>query len=296
MHYSIRYLEGISGVKAHTIRIWEQRYKLLKPKRSSSNIRFYDDDQLRRMLNVTALLDLGFKISHIGEMSDARIYRELKRHLDESKGDSVVFQHFVNELIISSLNFDKYSFENHFNSCVLKFGFAATIENVLYPTMKRIGVLWQSEEMNPSQEHFISNLVRQKLYSAIDGLPEPARSSRKCILFLPENEHHEIGLLYFNYLLIGSGIKTIYLGENVPVENVRHAARSIKPTHLILFMIKSVTPAHSNKYIANLCNTFPKTQILLAGNPSLLRSITKHRNLIFIDSPEASKAYFKIST
>ncbi len=295
MHYSIKYLEDISGVKAHTIRIWEQRYKLLKPKRTSSNIRYYDDEQLRKILNVTALLDMGHKISHIGEMSDAQIHQALKQQLDECKNSSDVFQHFTNELIISSLNFDKAAFEKHFNSCILKFGFAQTIEKVLYPTMKRIGVLWQSEEMNPSQEHFISNLVRQKLYSAIDGLSEPSSSTKKCILFLPENEHHEIGLLYFNYLLIASGIKTIYLGENVPVDNVKHAARFVKPTHLILFMIKAVTAEHRNKYITNLCKMFPDTQIVLSGNPYFLATIKKHSNLVSIDSPEASKKYFKIS-
>ena len=295
MHYSIQYLEEISGIKAHTIRIWEQRYNLFKPHRTASNIRYYDDNQLRKLLNVTALLELGYKISHIADMSNAQMMQELKSKL-EGAVSPLAFQHFTNELIISSLNFDKSSFEKQFNSCVLKFGFAPTIENVLYPTMKRIGVLWQLEEMNPSQEHFISNLIRQKLYSAIDGLPEPSTSLKNCILFLPENEHHEIGLLYFNYLLIRAGIKTIYLGENVPLSSVKHAADHLNPSHLVLFMIKTVAPEQSNDYLKKLCKLFPTKQILLCGNSHFLHTIKKLNNLILIDSPEVSKKYFKINT
>jgi DNA-binding transcriptional MerR regulator len=294
VHYSIQYLEEISGIKAHTIRIWEQRYNLLKPQRTASNIRYYDDNQLRKLLNVTTLLELGYKISHIANMSNAQILQELKNKL-EAGDDPLSFQHFTNELIISSLNFDKVSFEKQFGSCVLKFGFASTIENVLYPTMKRIGVLWQLEEMNPSQEHFISNLIRQKLYSAIDGLPEPTSSLKTCILFLPENEHHEIGLLYFNYLLLRSGIKTIYLGANVPLSSVKHAADRLDPSHFVLFMIKSVPPEQSNDYLKKLCKLFSRKQVILCGTPSLLQTVRKLNNLVLIDNPEVSKKYFNIS-
>lgn len=295
MHYSIQYLEEISGIKAHTIRIWEQRYNLLKPQRTASNIRYYDDNQLRKLLNVTTLLELGYKISHIGDMSNTQMIQELKSKLDGADSP-LSFQHFTNELIISSLNFDTVSFEKQFGSCVLKFGFAPTIEKVLYPAMKRIGILWQLEEMNPSQEHFISNLIRQKLYSAIDGLPEPVSPSKTCILFLPENEHHEIGLLYFNYLLIRSGIKTIYLGANVPLNSVKHAADHLNPSHLVLFMIKTVPPEHSNNYLKKLCKLFSTKQIILCGSPFFLQNIRKLSNLVLIDSPEVSKKYFNISS
>lgn len=295
MHYSIQYLEEISGIKAHTIRIWEQRYNLLKPQRTASNIRYYDDSQLRKLLNVTTLLELGYKISHIGDMSNAQILQEIKKKVDETDSP-LSFQHFTNKLIISSLNFDKASFEKQFSSCVLKFGFVPTIEKVLYPTMKRIGVLWQLEEMNPSQEHFISNLIRQKLYSAIDGLPDPTSSSTTCILFLPENEHHEIGLLYFNYLLIRSGIKTIYLGESVPMNSIKHAADQLNPSHLVLFMIKTISPEQSNDYLKKLCKLFPSKQVVLCGSPQILKTIKKLNNLVLLDNPEVSKTYFNINS
>ena len=293
MHYSIQYLEEISGIKAHTIRIWEQRYHLLKPKRTASNIRYYDDDQLRKLLNVTTLLEFGYKISHIADMSNAQLMQELKNKLEQGN-DVMFFQHFTNELIISSLNFDKPSFEKQFNSCVLKFGFVSTIEKVLYPTMKRVGVLWQLEEMNPSQEHFISNLITQKLHSAIDGLPEHVSASKKCILFLPENEHHEIGLLYFNYLLTRSGIKTIYLGANVPLNSVKQAADQLNPSHLVLFMIKAASPEQSNDYLKKLCKLFPAKQIVLCGSPPVLQTVRKLNNLVLIDNPDNSKKYFNL--
>lgn len=295
MDYSIKYLEEISGIKAHTIRIWEQRYKLLKPKRTDTNIRYYDDNQLRKILNVTTLLNSGYKISHIGDMSDIQITKLLKEHLDNTNDISGTYHHFTNELIISSLNFDKASFENNFNSCVLKFGFSATVENVLYPTLNRIGILWLSEELNPSQEHFTSNLIKQKLYSAIDGLSEPKKNNTSCILFLPENEHHEIGLLYFNYLLIKNDIKTIYLGENVPIENVKQAEGIVKPTHLILFLTKSNTKEHTQKYITDVSKLFPKQKILIAGNPSIFENIKMSKNTELVNSPEAAKKYFKIN-
>jgi DNA-binding transcriptional MerR regulator len=295
LHYSIQYLEEISGIKAHTIRIWEQRYNLLKPQRTASNIRYYDDSQLRKLLNVTTLLELGYKISHIANLSNTQLIQELKKKLDE--GDSTLsFNHFTNELIVSSLNFDTASFEKQFSSCVLKFGFSTTIEKILYPTMKRIGVLWQLEEMNPSQEHFISNLIRQKLYSAIDGLPAPVSSPKTCILFLPENEYHEIGLLYFNYLLIRSGIKAIYLGANLPLNSLKHASDHLNPSHLVFFMIKTITPKQSNDYLKKLCKLFPSQQIILCGNTPFLQTIKKINNLVLIDNPEVSKKYFDITS
>lgn len=295
MDYSIKYLEEISGIKAHTIRIWEQRYKLLEPKRTDTNIRYYEDSQLRKILNVTTLLNSGYKISRIGEMSDAQITSLLKENIDSNKDTFGTFHHYTNELIISSLNFDKTSFENNFNSCVLKFGFSATVENVLYPTLNRMGLLWLSEEMNPSQEHFASNLIKQKIYSAIDGLSEPKKNKTTCILFLPENEHHEIGLLYFNYLLIKSGIKTIYLGENVPIENVKQAEGIIKPTHLIFFLTKSNTKEHTQKYLNDVSKLFPKQNILLAGSPSIFENVKIPKSIELVNSPEAAKKYFKLN-
>lgn len=297
MNYSIKYLEEISGIKAHTIRIWEQRYKLLKPKRTDTNIRYYDDNQLRKILNVTTLLNSGYKISHIGGMSDIQITKLLKEHL-EKKNDIVgTYHHFTNELIISSLNFDKASFENNFNSCVLKFGFSATVENVLYPTLQRIGILWLSDELNPSQEHFTSNLIKQKLYSAIDGLNsnESNKNNTNCILFLPENEHHEIGLLYFNYLLIKNGIKTIYLGENVPIENVKQAESIIKPSHLVLFLTKLNGQEATQQYLNDISKLFAKQKIILAGSPTIFENIKMPKNAELVNSPEAAKKYFKLN-
>jgi hypothetical protein len=132
------------------------------------------------------------------------------------------------------------------------------------------------------------------LYSAIDGLPVPGKSSRQCLLFLPENEHHEIGLLFFNYLLLKSGINTIYLGENVPVENVKQAEKVVHPTHLVLFMIKADSGSQANKYIANLCKMFPAQKILLSGKPELLEKVKPHTNLVIINNPESARKYFKL--
>lgn len=295
MDYTIKYLETISGIKAHTIRIWEKRYKMLKPKRTSTNIRYYDDLHLKKLLNIATLLDHGYKISKLSKLSDKEVAEEIKKCMDRVADGHDLSAFLVNELIISSLNFDKVHFEKTFSTGILKLGFHKAIEYVLFPTLKKIGVLWQSEEINPAQEHFFSSMVKQKLFSAIDAIQEPEQSSRKCVLYLPEDEDHEIGLLYFNYLLLKGGIKTIYLGTRMPIQNILESEKLIKPTHIIFFIIKLLPLDEVDQYIKTVAKLFPQVKILLCGNPEYYRSLKFPSNVTYLPNPEEAKKYFRLN-
>jgi DNA-binding transcriptional MerR regulator len=296
MHrYSIKYLENISGIKAHTIRIWEKRYKLLKPKRTRTNIRYYDNHHLKALLNIATLLNSGYKISAIASLSDREMKDELKKCLEKADNEKNLFEYFVNEIIICSYEFDKTSFERIFNSCMLKFGFYDTIEQVIYPALRRMGNLWQLGENSPAHEHFLSALIKQKLWSSIDGIPEPLDPKAHCMLYLPEEEEHELGLLYFNSLLVRNNIKTVYLGPNLPIENLIQAAKIVNPTHFVLFFVRMVPVNKIVRYVMDLSETFPKQKILLCGNIAGLHGMKLPSNITCITGPEHSRTFFGIS-
>ena len=173
-------------------------------------------------------------------------------------------------------------------------GFHKTVELVLFPTLKKIGALWQSEEISPAQEHFFSSMVKQKLFSAIDGIPEPEQSSKKCILFLPEDEEHEIGLLYFNYILLKGGIKTVYLGARTPIQNIFESVKIIRPSHLIFFVVKLLPIEQVEKYIKSVAKKFPEQKIIFCGNPEYYFAKKYPDNISYLAGPNEAKKYFKL--
>ncbi|MEX0883706.1 MAG: MerR family transcriptional regulator, partial [Cyclobacteriaceae bacterium] len=201
-YYSIKDLEQLSGIKAHTLRIWEQRYKILKPKRTETNIRYYDDDDLKLILNVALLNDNGFKISKIAKLNMEDIKSEILKLTERS----FKFDDQIHALIIAMVELDEERFEKIISTNILKIGFELTMINIIYPFLSKIGILWQTGSIHPGQEHFISNLVRQKLIVAIDGQMYTG-GGKKFLLFLPEGELHEISLLFSSYLLKSNGHK-----------------------------------------------------------------------------------------
>ena len=295
INYSIKYLDSITGIKAHTIRIWEKRYNLLVPKRTKTNIRYYDNEDLKKILNIRTLLNVGYKISKIANFEPKELLIEIKKITNQPKQETVLYNHFTNEMLLSTFEFNKLNFDKIFNSCVLKFGFSVTIEKIIYAVMSRIGALWLIGEVNPAQEHFLSNLTRQKIFSATDGLLENQNSKKKCILFLPENEEHDITLLYTNYLLLGAGIKTVYLGVRTPIESIEKADRVIKATHLVFFVVRQISTKSLNTYILDLSKKFSKHQIVVCGSKNYGIGLKLPANVTFHDSPTSSKRYFKIS-
>ncbi|MFT4737850.1 MAG: DNA-binding transcriptional MerR regulator, partial [Paraglaciecola sp.] len=224
--FSIKDLEHLSGIKAHTIRIWEQRYELIQPKRTGTNIRFYDDNDLKLILNVSLLKENGFKISKISLMNEGDIQREVLRLTEIS----LRYPEQIHALTICMVDLDEDRFERLMSTNIQKLGFEKTMLNIIYPFLSKIGILWQTGAINPAQEHFISNLVRQKLIVAIDNqYVSSAVKSKKYILFLPEGELHEMSLLFADYVIKARQNRSIYLGQSLPMVDLEELCKIHKP-------------------------------------------------------------------
>lgn len=223
--FTIKDLENISGVKTHTIRIWEKRYNLFQPKRTNTNIRYYSNKSLRKFLNVVLLNNNNYKISKIAKMSDEDITlnaRELAYEL--SNGCEA-----ANLFMISMFQFDKVLFHKTYNDLLSKKSFREIFKDIFIPFLQQIGMLWHTETLLPAHEHFICNLIIQKTQASIEKLELTSSDTETTyVLFLPENENHELGLMYLNYELVLRGNHTIYLGQSLPLNNLSHFFRSEK--------------------------------------------------------------------
>lgn len=261
-NYSIKDLEKLSGIKAHTLRIWEKRYALFEPERTDTNIRFYTNNDLKRILNISMLNKSGFKISKIAALSEAQIAAKVS----EITNASTSYEEHIDKFIMSMIDLNEASFDKTFSDCVSNFGFEDCIQKVVVPFFIRIGTMWQTGSINPAQEHFVSNLVRQKLIVGIDGIkPSSNKSKGTVLLFLPENELHELSLLFYAYALKLRNYKTVYLGQSVPTDTLVRVSEIVKPD-LLLSVI--TTPPHKgllDSLINTLASLKSKKTILLSG-------------------------------
>jgi DNA-binding transcriptional MerR regulator len=258
--YSIKDLEQLSGIKAHTLRIWEQRYNLLNPKRTDTNIRFYDDDDLKLILNVALLNDNGYKISKIASMASEEMRGEVMKLTERT----LTHDDQIHALTICMIEMDEERFDKVLSTNILKLGFEQTMMNIIYPFMSKIGVLWQTGAINPAHEHFISNLVRQKLIVAIDG-QVASGDGKKFLLFLPEGELHEISLLFASYLIKSKGNKVIYLGQNTPNEDLLAVYKIHQPDYMLTIITTSPSSEYAQEYLNSLAARFSETKILVTG-------------------------------
>lgn len=258
--YSIKDLEQLSGIKAHTLRIWEQRYDLLSPKRTDTNIRFYDDDDLKLILNVALLNDNGYKISKIAKMNLSEIRAEVVTLSERT----LTHDDQIHALTICMIEMDEERFDKVLSTNILKIGFEQTMLNIIYPFMSKIGVLWQTGAINPAQEHFMSNLVRQKLIVAIDGQIYKG-GGKKFLLFLPEGELHEISLLFAAYLIKLKGHKVFYLGQSTPRADLELVYKMHKPDYLMTVITTSPGSEQVQEYVDDLCHKYEQAQIILSG-------------------------------
>ena len=263
MNYSIADLEKFSGIKAHTIRMWEQRYDLLVPHRTDTNIRFYDDDQLRKLLNVAVLVRCGMRISQIAKLSEEEMATELEERTKDPHSNTS-YARETNALLMSALTYDEDVFHRTFADCLMRFGLEDTYTRVLSPVLFRTGLMWSKSEMEVCQEHFISNLIRQKLFTAADKLANPKENAKTWVLFLPEQEEHEIGLLYANFLIRQYGGKVVYLGARVPMKDL---AENIErnPDYMLTFLKHSASVEWMDKFIGRLGTTFKNYNPIVAG-------------------------------
>jgi DNA-binding transcriptional MerR regulator len=261
-HYSIKDLERISGVKAHTIRIWEKRYGIVEPKRTESNIRFYCDTDVKKLMNVSILLHHGYKISKLACLDAVDLSRKvLEVTMISNAQDSQ-----IENLVVAMIEMDESKFEKILNMSIMKEGFENTVFKVLYPFFERIGILWQAGSINPSHEHFISNLVKQKIYVAIDSVPVPSgNETKKFLLFLPEWELHDLGLLVYDYLIKSRGFKVIYLGQNVPEDDVCSVTDFLQPDYFLIAFSNAVEKENLEAYVLRMAARYPGKKIYITG-------------------------------
>ena len=275
--YSIKDLERLSGIRAHTIRIWEQRYNIIQPQRTDTNIRYYTDADLKRILNISILNNHGIKISKIAELSPEEIHEEVRTIVDlkEDDGDQ------IEAMIMAMVELDEKRFESIISSNIKTSGFLNSIEKIIYPFFEKVGVLWQTGAINPAQEHFISNLIRQKIIVAIDSLEVPTIENRKkFVLFLPESELHEIGLLIYSYVLRSAGHSVIYLGQSVPYSDLLQVCDFYKPDALVSLITNPFPVSELQVFVNQLAKDFSDKQIYLSGFQFSLESIEFPENIL----------------
>ncbi len=286
-NYSIKDLENFTGIKAHTIRIWEKRYNVVEPKRTCTNIRYYDDDDLKKLLNISILNKNGFKISFLVNLGKQEI-KEKVINLTQANhsGDNL-----IENLVIAMLDFNKEKFAKLFNSSVVNIGFENTILKVMYPFFERIGILWQTGSIHPAHEHFVSNLIRQKIIVAIDAVVESHSDNQgNFLLFLPENEFHELGLLFYYYIIKKNGHKVLYLGENVPLDCLGEVKKEKKIDHVLISMTNAMRKDDLKIKVEEIAEKFSDVIVFISGlqvgsisfeipaNVILLKNISEFKN------------------
>lgn len=273
--YSIKELECLSGIKAHTLRIWEKRFNLLNPERTETNIRYYSDEDLKKILNVSLLTTSGFKISEIATFSD----EELAKAVIEMNNEEIRNLKRVNELIITMNELNEVKFNELYERFVSTLGFEKTITEVIYPYLEKVGILWLSGEVQAVQEHLISSLIRTKILKEIDNLPFPKNPKNSAIIFLPEGEYHELAILYFYYKLKKQGTLVYYFGQSTPVAQVAQLIDQVKADYIITYSV-----VKSRDEIESFLNKLDE-----ASHGQILYIENKHQAQMGIIYPESVK-------
>ena len=259
--YSIKDLEILSGVKAHTIRIWEKRYHLLSPARTDTNIRFYNDADLRRILNVSLLVKNRYKISKVAKWDET----QLKQTLLEATEKKVTEPDYVERLILHMLNFDNIGFYQLVNEIIEQKGFEEAMVKVFFALFERIGTYWQVGSIFPAQEHYVTSILRQKLIAETDKLGVNNEKGQSILFFLPEGELHEMSLLFYAYLARKFGYNVIYLGQFVPFGDLAKVQSHIKIDYVFTAFINPLTKEDLENYLLQLKETFQYQKIFITG-------------------------------
>lgn len=259
--FTIKDLENLSGIKAHTIRVWEQRYSFLRPQRTDTNIRYYNNEELKKLLNVALLNKYGFKISHIDKMDESEI-RDRILSLSQVQAQQ---ERIIHELIQSMVDLELDEFESILDNYIMARGIERTITRIIFPFLEKIGILWSTSHINPAQEHLVSNIIRQKLIVGIESISTHMHVNKSIVLFLPEGEHHELGLLFIFYLLRSRGVKVFYLGADVPVNDLEYVVKIKKPDFAYAHLTSPLSNFNFDKYLATLSLKIKSLPIIISG-------------------------------
>ncbi len=260
--FTIKDIENLCGIKAHTLRIWEQRYQLFTPKRKESNHRYYDSEDLKHLLRISYLYHKGLKISKIALLKDD----EIRMATFNTVSPVLDFEFHINQLTEASIDFDEERFEKSLQQICAAAGIQNAIVKVIYPYLERIGLLWMTDHVIPAQEHFSSSLINRKIILAIDALKNEKKAlPRNVLLFAPEGEHHEIPLLYIHYLLKKNGDGIMYCGPNTSQNSLALITNERPVSHLYFHLITNLTRVDINEYVEVLSRRYLEKQIVISG-------------------------------
>ena len=276
-NYSIDQFSSITGITKFVLRTWENRYAYLKANRSETNIRIYNDEMIVRALNTNYLLEAGYKISKISKLSEI----ELIKIVDEIKVNQIEGKenYYINQIIISTLEFSTSKFNKVFEEGILDFGILDFYQKVVLTTLNRIGILWLTNRVSPSQEHFLSENIKQKLIMSSDIYLNQENTKQTWLLFLPEKEFHEIGLLFARFLLVKNGFNVIYLGSNLPHESLNQVNEKIKIDNTLMFSVSNSSLININSTIEYLESNFQSANNYIVSKEITTKMISEKSNI-----------------
>ena len=291
MSYSIDQFSKITGISKLVLRTWENRYDYLQAPRSKTNIRRYSDKLLIKALKTKLLIDSGYKISVITNKSDSEL-DSLIGELKYSSNNETSCDYYINKMIESGITYDTKLFNDTYKECLLDFNHIDLYINIMLPTFSKIGLFWLTNRMNPAQEHFLSEMFKQKIYSEIDQIKKTNDDSSTWLLFLPPNEYHEIGLLFSRFLILENGFDVVYLGANVPLSALKQVSQIKKIDNLLFFSISNFSKINlidtitcvgkyfknTNKYLVN--NYTNQSMLIQEHKITLIQSINQFVKLI----------------
>ncbi len=286
--YSISDLEKLSGIKAHTIRIWEQRYEILKPKRTPTNIRYYEDNDLKILLNIAFLRKNGYKISKIAKMSDEDFAQALAQIPSQNISQNIQ----LDALTLSMMEMDEYKFNSILDANIKQVGFEKTMLGVIYPFLEKLSMLWLTGSVAHVQESFISNLIRQKLISATDKVKVAnSKDAKKIILYLPEGERQELSLQLLHYLLKKRNFKVIYLGGDATLADISDAVSILHPDYIFTMITETYVGDSVNSYVLQMRKLFPEVHLLLSGYQVVAQNVLNTESITVLRSLDETMAH-----
>lgn len=279
--YSISDLEKLSGIKAHTIRVWEQRYDIIQPKRTKTNIRYYQDEDLKLLLNIALLNKNGIKISKIAKMSN----KEIAEKVAAISEINFEYGTQLDALTISMIEMDEFKFDRIISTNIQQLGFERTMLEIIYPFLDKLSVLWLTGSINPVQENFMSYLIRQKLIVAINNLPLlQSKETKKFIIYLPEGERQELSLLFMSYLLKSRKNHVIYLGQEISINDLTDACKIQNPDYLFTMITETFAKEPVQNYVDKLSSNFPDCKVLLSGYQVVAQEVNPPANVEILKS------------
>lgn len=288
--YSIKDLEKLSGIKAHTLRVWEQRYGIIEPKRTNTNIRYYLDEDLKFVLNIALLNKNGIKISKIAQMSPLEIAEKV------AAISEINFEYGtqLDALTISMIEMDEYKFDRIVSANIQQLGFERTMLEVIYPFLDKLSVLWLTGSINPVQENFMSYLIRQKIVVAIDQEPlVNSRNARRFLIYLPEGEKQELSMLFMHYLLKSRGNHVAYVGQDINLPDLKDAYSIYKPDFIFTMITETFTSEPLQQYVDRLAENFKGAQILLSGYQVVVQALKPRENVEILRSLGDTMAFLE---